>query len=125
MYLFIIDNSLSKKMTNNAMNMKDEIISLYNNNCITAQILIGFSIGVLISPLSGSLIYVLLISFLHDLYLSHTSKNYSMLIRIAVILSYLFGWLFGKIITTTDVILASKHTDKKYFGTRFTFINTL
>lgn len=108
-------------MANGAMNVKDQLFSVYRNNCETAQILIGVSVGVLLSPLSGSLIYILLISFLHDLYLSHTCENYSMLTRIAVILSYLFGWLFGKIITTTDVVLASKHTDEKYFGTRFIF----
>ena len=88
---------------------------------MTAQIVIGFSIGVLLSPLSGSLIYILLISFLHDLYISHTSENYSILTRAAVIFSYLIGWLFGKIITMTDVVLMSKHRDEKCFGTRFTF----
>lgn len=98
-----------------------ELSVLYNNDCITAQILIALSIGILISPLSGSLIYIIAISLLHDLYLSHTSVNYSSLERIAVIFSYLLGWLFGKIITRTSVILASQHTDGEYFGERFMF----
>ena len=81
-----------------------------------AQLLIAFSIGVILSPFSGALIFILGFALIVDIYVFHSDNdNYDILLRIGIILAYIFGWIIGKSVTGIDIPFMSSHMDNKHF----------
>lgn len=97
--------------------MGNRFFDMYNSDSQLAQILISFSLGIILSPISGSLLLVIAFMLPWDLYLCKTKKDYNYLHRFTVILAYVAGWLLGKSVHWIQIIVTSKKMDKKHMKT--------
>ena len=77
------------------------------NYTIFAQVVVSFAFGLLLSPWTSGLYFLIIYALIYEvffyLFTKGESPYYSFEERVLVIFFYIFGYIFGRILCTRDV----------------------